>query len=448
LRRSTASPESVMPDWKSLVRSRIGTLPLDATRESDVVDELAQHVAQHHAELTASGVDEADAVRQALAPFDDPRRVAAEIARADRRRPAPALPAPPDNGSFLVDFGNDLRYAARLLWRAPGFSVVALLTIALGIGANTSIFSVMNAVLLRPLPYVDPGRLVLIGERGSDGMPNNVGYSTFVDWRERTRGFEELTLIRSWNPTLLVDGQAERVSGMRVAANFFHTLGARPAIGRDFTAEDDTPAGWQVVILADATWRRTFGADPAIVGRVISLSGLPFAIIGVMPPTFEPLISERFYARAGMWAPVGYDASHIYACRSCQHLKAIGRLQAGTTLEAARANADSVQTQLRREHPADYAPSTMTLVPAGIDRAHGRRWIRPPDRLRQRRQPAAGPSRAPRTGSCAADGARRQPSEDCQAADGRKLCRILAGMRSRLRPRSVRRRGDPDRCRR
>ncbi len=214
---------------------------------------------------------------------------------------------------------------------------------------------------------------MLIGERGPTGSAGNVGYATFLDWRERSRGFDEMTLIRSWSPTLIANGEAERISGLRVSANFFHTLGVKPAIGRDFTDTEDTPAGWQVVMLSDGVWRRTFGADPAVIGRVITMSGLPFAIVGVMPASFEPLISEHFYRRADMWALVGYDPSLNYACRTCEHLKAIGRLKPGTSLETARADVDAVQTQMRREHPADYAPSTITLVPLSDELTGGMR---------------------------------------------------------------------------
>jgi putative ABC transport system permease protein len=362
-----------MPDWKSLVRARLGTLRLDPARAADIVDELAQHVAQHYADLTAAGVEEEDARRQALAPLGNPARIAAEIARADRPRPAAAPLPPSEAGSFAIDVGRDLRYAARLLIRAPGFTAIALLTLALGIGANTAIFSVLKAVLLRPLPYADPDRLVLIGERGPTGSAGNVGYATFADWRARSRGFVEMAAIRSWLPTLIADGEAERLPGMRVSANFFQLLGVKPAIGRDFTPAEDTPAGWQVAMLSDGLWRRTFGADPSVVGRAITLSGLPFTIVGVMPASFEPLISERFYKRAEVWALVGYDATLPYACRSCQHLKAIGRLKPGIALEAARADLDTVEAQLRREHPSDYPPATMTLVPIGDELTGGMR---------------------------------------------------------------------------
>src|SRR3954468_13168426 len=352
-----------MPDWKALVRARVGRLPLDGARAADIVDELAQHVGQHCADLIASGIEEREAMSRALAPLDDPARVASELARADRARPALAPSPPGDSGSLGLDLLRDVRYAARLLVRAPAFTAIALVTLALGIGANTAIFSVLNAVLLRPLPYADPDRLMQIGERGSNGEPGNVGFATFVDWRSRSRGFEELTLVRSWIPTLIAHGDAERIGGMRVSANFFRTLGVKPAIGRDFTEAEDTPAGWHVAILSDGLWRRAFGGDRSAIGRPIELNGTTFTIVGVMPASFEPLISERFYKRAEMWAPVGYEASLPYACRDCQHLKAFGRLKAGLARETARANIDAVHAQLRREHPTKYAAPTMTVVP-------------------------------------------------------------------------------------
>jgi putative ABC transport system permease protein len=352
-----------MRNWKTLVRARLNPLPVDPARAGDIVDELAQHVAEHHGELVASGVPDEEAAEQALAPLDDRAHVAAEIARADRARSAAPSPPPSAHANLFVDVARDVRYAARLLARAPGFAAVALLTLALGIGANTAIFSVLNAVLLRPLPYADPDRLVMIGDRRPNGSAGNVGYLTFLDWRARNHTFEDMALIRSWTPTLVANGEPERINGLRVSANLFGMLGVRPALGRDFTAAEDTPAGWQSLILSDSLWRRRFGADPAAIGRVITMNDRQFTIVGVMPPSFEPLISERFYQRADMWAMVGYDRTLTSACRSCQHLKAIGRMKAGVPLEAARADIDGVQASLRRELPGEYPPGTMTLVP-------------------------------------------------------------------------------------
>src|SRR5262249_1155464 len=139
--------------------------------------------------------------------------------------------------------------------------------------------------------------------------------------------------------------------------------GVRPALGRDFRAEEDTPAGWRVLILSDALWRRRFNADPAVVGRVLTMNDQQYTVIGVMPASFEPLISEHFYQRADMWAALGYDRSQSGAGRTCQHLRAIGRLAAGTPLETAQADIGAVQTALRREFPTQYAAARMTLVP-------------------------------------------------------------------------------------
>ena len=296
-----------------------------------------------------------------MKPLREDARVAAEIARADRPRPAAPPPPASHSAGLLIDLVRDARYALRLLRRAPGFAAVAIVTLALGIGANTAIFSVLNAVLLRPLPYADPNRLVMIGELGSNGA-GNVGYTTFLDWRERSHGFEDMALVRSWMPTLVTNGEPERVSAMRVSANFFGMLGIHPALGRDFRVEEDTPAGWRVLMLSDRLWRRRFAADPNVAGRVVTMNDTQFTIIGVMPASFEPLISEHFYQRAEMWSLIGYESTLPNACRSCQHLKAIGRLKSGVSMETARADIDAVHSQLRAAFPAEYARTTMTLV--------------------------------------------------------------------------------------
>jgi putative ABC transport system permease protein len=351
-----------MRDWKAIVRAHLGSLPVDPARAGDIVDELAQHLAQHHADLVASGMSDEAALAGALKPLRDNARVATEIARADRPRPMAPTPPPSEAAGALSDLIRDIRYALRLFVRTPGFAAVAIVTLALGIGANTAIFSVLNAVLLRPLPYADSGRLVMIGELGSNGA-GNVGYATFLDWRERSHGFEDMALVRSWTATLVTDGEPERVAGMRVSSNFFRMLGIHPALGRDFRPEEDNPASWRVILLSDRLWRQRFGADPNVAGRVVTMNDRQYTIVGVMPASFEPLISEHFYQRAEMWSLVGYGPTLPFACRSCQHLKAIGRLKAGVSLETARADIDAVQTQLRAAHPSDYARATMTLVP-------------------------------------------------------------------------------------
>jgi putative ABC transport system permease protein len=358
--------------WTRLVRAHLGSLHVDPAREADIVEELAQHVAQQHAELIAAGVGDEEAKRRALAPLSDASRLAHEIQRIGQRRQPLPEPPPVQSRGFDGLFG-DVRYAARQLRRAPAFAAAAILTLALGIGANAAIFTVLNAVVLRPLAYADPDRLVVMGARAADGTASNVGYTTFLDWRDRSHAFEDMALIRSWSATLIVNDRPERINALRVSANLFRLLGARIAAGRDFTNADDTPGGWQVVILSDGLWRRRFDADPSAIGRVIRMNDRDFTIVGVMPPAFEPLISEHFYQRAEMWAPVGYDRSQPVACRDCEHLKAIGRLRRGVRLDAAIGDIDAVQQQLRREYPGSYRPETMTLVPLRDELTRGAR---------------------------------------------------------------------------
>ena len=273
-------------------------------------------------------------------------------------------------------FLQDLRYAARTLRKSPGYAAVALATLALGIGANTAIFSVLDTVLLRPLPYAGGERLVMVGDRvspGGSGSPNNVGFATYVELRDRNRTFDAMAAVRSWQPTLVSDGVAELLPAMRVSANYFSMLGARPALGRDFRPEDDRPDTRRVLILSDGLWRGSFGADPSIVGRVIRLDSGSFRVVGVMPPDFEPLVSTRYYKPARLWAPIGYDLSLPQACHSCQHLKALGRLAPGVTSAQARADLDGVRRRLALAHPQDYAEGSMDVVPLSAEVTSGLR---------------------------------------------------------------------------
>ena len=257
---------------------------------------------------------------------------------------------------------QDTRYGLRSLFRTPGFTIAALLTLALGIGANVAIFSVVHAVLLRPLPYPSPDRLVALGDKAPDGAPSNEGFATVQDLRDRNRTFEAIVPIRSWAVTLVSPGGAELVPGLRVGWNFFEMLGASPALGRNFRPADDTQAGRRVVLLSDRLWRTRFGGDPGVVGRRIRLDELEFEIVGVMAPGFEPLISARYYQPADIWAPLGYDTSLRHACRSCRHLKAIGRIKPGVSFDQAEADLNAIRQQLVAEHPSDYPKGEMGIA--------------------------------------------------------------------------------------
>ena len=258
---------------------------------------------------------------------------------------------------------QDIRYGFRMLRKRPGFTAVAVIAVALGIGANTVIFSLVNSVLLRPLPYSEPEQLVMLEENDQQGGHSNTSYATSKDWMERSQTFESISVVRDWSVTLTDLGEPEMLRGMRVSANYFGTLKAKPALGRAFMIEEDRPATRRVVVLSDGLWRRRFGADPEIVGKPIKLSDQSFTVVGVMGRGFEDMLSARLFQKADVWAPLGYDETLPWACRTCRHIHAFGRLNRGVSLEQARAEMNAISENLIIEHPHDYAVSGVTLIP-------------------------------------------------------------------------------------
>jgi putative ABC transport system permease protein len=257
---------------------------------------------------------------------------------------------------------QDLRYGARMLARNPGFTTVAVLTLALGIGANTAIFSVVNAVLLRPLPFDHPDRIVTLGEKTKDGNRMNVGYATYVDWQTESRTFEHLAAYRWWDPSLIGEGPPERLSGLRVSQPFFSILGVQPALGRDFLPDEDRPDNSRVVILSHGLWQRRFGGDPEVVGRPVMLSGRNYTVVGVLPASFQSVVSTFAYDSAEIWRPLGYDVSQPWACRTCRHLRAIGRLSSGVSLEQAQAEIETITSNLKQDFPDKYSGQGVRLI--------------------------------------------------------------------------------------
>src|SRR5579859_7344646 len=177
---------------------------------------------------------------------------------------------------------HDVRYAFRLLAKSPGFTAIAVLTLALGIGTNTAIFSVVNAVLLRPLPFRDPSRLVLVIEK-SKYPTITVSYQNYLDWRDQSHSFESMEAIYGANMTLTGKGEPERLVARRVTAGFFSMLGISPKIGRNFMPEEDSAGGTPVAILSYGLWQRSFGGSNNILGQTINLDAQPYTVVGVMP---------------------------------------------------------------------------------------------------------------------------------------------------------------------
>jgi putative ABC transport system permease protein len=317
-------------------------------------DELRFHLDMLEGELRRQNMDPEAARREARRRLGGATQI--EEAYVEQR----TLPA-------LESIVQDLRYGVRMLRRSPGFTLAALLTLGLGIGANTAIFSIVNAVLLRPLPFAAPDRLMAVGDRTPAGGASNTDFTTLGDYRARNQTFENMVLMRSWFPTLVADGEAERLPAARVSWEFFAMLGVTPALGRAFRPDEDRPDHWRVVLLSDALWRRRFNADPAVVGRTIRMNDVAYEVVGVMPSGLEELISSRFYAPAEIWAPVGYDTTLRDACRGCQHLRGFGRLKPGVTPAQASADLNAIRAQLVREHPQAYRQGEVAVIPLDVE---------------------------------------------------------------------------------
>jgi putative ABC transport system permease protein len=260
---------------------------------------------------------------------------------------------------------QDLRYAVRMLARSPGFTATAVATLAIGIGANAAIFSVVRAVLLRPLPFAQPERLVTLQERDADGSADNTGYPTFLDWRRRSRSFDDIAVASDWSPKLASSPgvAAERLQGVRVSRGFLRVLGVRPVLGRDFLPSEDAPAANRVVMLSAGLWRRRFGSDPSITGKTIRLGDTQYLVAGVLSNDFEAVFDSDPARPVEILSPLGYDESLPQACRTCRHLRPIARLRTGVTLEQAAAELNTISAALFREHPTEYSSPGALVTP-------------------------------------------------------------------------------------
>ena len=240
---------------------------------------------------------------------------------------------------------NDLRFAIRQLRNNPGFAVVAVITLALGIGANTTMFTAINAILLRPLPYPQPDRLVQILEAARQESPSVVAYPDFLDWQQQTKLFADMAAYQLAAFNLTGADESERVPGLRITANFFRTLGVEPALGRDFLAEEDEPGGSAVLLLTHRLWVRRFGADPAVIGRTVPLNGRGHVVVGVLPPGVVA------YEEAQAFVPLGPMKPGLMSRGTRNALFVKGRLKPGVTRAQAQAELDVIAQRLEQQYP-------------------------------------------------------------------------------------------------
>ena len=253
---------------------------------------------------------------------------------------------------------HDARYAIRTLLRSPGFAAIAILTLALGIGANTALFSVVNGVLLDPLPYPDPGRLVALYGKAPGADHSPISYPNFLDWQRDTRSFSSIALYHNEDYNFTGAGEAERVSGYMISASFFHTLGVRPLLGRTFRGDDDVVGAAPVAVLGAGLWKRRFGGSPNVIGTTIDLNGTAYTVIGVMPPDFTFYGHDRdVYTPIGQWNdPTFLDRNAVFSSGM------VGRLAPGVSIGQAAADLQTVAAHLAAEYPEADKGIGATLV--------------------------------------------------------------------------------------
>jgi putative ABC transport system permease protein len=336
-----------MPEWKQEIRRRLANLKLAPTREAAIVEEVEQHLADFYAEELTAGATEAQAYQRSLAELDNNAMLWRELRHAERHSGNVVVEST-RRRNVIANLWQDLRFGSRMLVKQPGFTLIAVITLALGIGANTAIFSVIYAVLLRPLPYPAAERLVILTTTGTNvDLPTYLSYPDYVDLRDRTHSFDDTACfvddvfnVTGVDPPVAVDGR-------RVNWNFFQILGVKPQIGRLFTPSDDQAGAVPTATISDALWHEKFGGDDTVIGKTISLDGGSFTVIGVLPPDFEFQRHDDVFVPLGLWFIPGHNL--LKRDNSSSHV--LARLKAGVTLTQARTDLSSVAAQLEHEYP-------------------------------------------------------------------------------------------------
>ncbi|HEX8351489.1 MAG TPA: ABC transporter permease [Pyrinomonadaceae bacterium] len=300
-------------------------------RDREMAEELESHLQMHTEDNVRAGMNPREARRRALVMLGGVAQVQEECRR---RRGLPVL----------EDLWMDLRYGARGLLKQRAFMLVAVLTLALGIGANTALFSVINAVFLNPLPFPEPDRVVSLYETFEPAGTSALSFPNLRDWREQNTAFEGIAAHVDGAFNLQAGDSPQRLQGLRVEANYFDVLGVRPQLGRTFLKGEDEAGRENVVVLSDSLWRGSFGADPDIVDKSIPLNGRKYTVVGVMPPALSAL------SRTQVWAPLVFPEAEK-ASRGSHGYSAVGRLKRGVTQEAAGEEMNVIAARLAQQYP-------------------------------------------------------------------------------------------------
>ncbi|HUH62347.1 MAG TPA: ABC transporter permease [Terracidiphilus sp.] len=334
-------------DWLRALISRCRALFGRRRKDAELDEELRAHIELAAEENRKRGLSANDARTAALREFGGVTQI------RERYRTQRGLP-------WLEVLAQDVRFAVRMLWTSPGFSAVAVLTLAIGIGGNTAIFSIVNGVLLNPLPFPHPEQLVGLDESKPNFPQGSISYPNFLDWRKDNRTFSSMALARRYSFSLTGKGDAEQVQASFLSSGFFAVLGVRPLMGREFTPEEDKQGAAPVAMISEGLWRRKFNAAPDILGQSITLDGKNFSIVGVMPAKLHfPRIMDD-----DVFAPIPQWTNSILMMRGAGlGFHGIGRLKPGVTAAKARADMERVTRNLAAAYPNEDRGIGASVIP-------------------------------------------------------------------------------------
>ena len=323
---------------------------LRAWHDSDAVHREIEEEMRFHIDMRAE-----ENVRRGMSPEEARREAERRFGRLTRIK---EMGYEVRGGGWLETLWQDLRFGARMLLKQPGFTLIAVSTLALGIGANTAIFSIVNAALLRPFPYQTPERLVILKERVSGGGGFSPSYPNFADWRAQNTVFDSISAVRgNENFNFTGAGEPERVRGRLVSAEFFSTLGVRPPLGRDFAAEEDRPGATPAAILSYGFWQRRFGAEQGAIGKQITLNNQSFTVVGITPADFQ------YGAEADVTVPIGLSAERFRARGADPGVDVVARLKPDVSQQTAEAELNLIAERLEEQYPKSNKGRRVLLTP-------------------------------------------------------------------------------------
>ncbi|HEV2986938.1 MAG TPA: ABC transporter permease [Candidatus Angelobacter sp.] len=325
------------------LRSSLATLFHRPQMDAEMEEELRSHIKKRADDLENSGIPRPEAIRRARIEFGGLER-SKEECRQKR------------GGPWLETFWTDVRYGLRMFHRSPGFTTVAVLTLALGIGANTAIFSVVQGVMLAPLPYYQPDRLVIVWQNNAQTPRLSVSLPDFEEWQRHASSFEQMAGVRWYSFNLTSPGPPEHSTGFEVSSGFFHMLGVQLSLGREFTPQEDQAGAARVAIINHRLWKARFGGDPQAVGKSVTLDGVSYTIVGILPPEFH-FVDDR-----DVYIPLR-QADPMFNDRRFPGVLPVGRLKPGVNASRAHSEMDSIQANLNQLYPDTDRGFGTVIVP-------------------------------------------------------------------------------------